>query len=720
MTSRSTVALAAALWLLATAATAAQPNTSARLVLSADTARAGEVVWAGIHLTMAPDWHTYWRNPGESGLATSIEWHLPPGVSAGAIHWPLPESHTAAGMTTFIYHDQTMLLVPLTLAANLPEGVIEVKADVAWLECKEACLPGDAAVSARLTVGPKAEPSKEAAEIEKWKARIPVPNPAIEATVAWVLEPDGDSGEIAIEGRVSDGFVPTDFYPYADDAYEIRPEVKPLEAPTGRFRFSKTLKRFATDFPTALPGLLIHPGTGHGDVRAHEVNLTFASAGPSASAADPDSSTAQTTQQSPRTLLWKMLVLGLLGGLILNIMPCVLPVIALKILGFVQQSKEEPRRVRQLGLLYGLGVLTSFMVLAGVVIGVRSAGEAASWGMQMQNSFFRMALTVVVTLVALNLFGVFEVTLGGRAIGAAAGLASKEGNAGAFFNVVLATALATPCTAPFLTVALGFAFTQPAHVIVLMFAATALGLAAPYMILSWHPAWLKFVPKPGRWMERFKVAMGFPMLATAIWLFDLTAPAYGQAGVLWIGLFLVTLALAAWILGEFVQRGQRRRGLAGAIALCLLIAGYTVSLERQLRWRQPASQNATADVVRDSPEGLAWHRWSPEAVERARADGRIVLVDFTAKWCLTCQANKRLAIDIPSVRVKLDELGGVAFRADYTNKDPRIAAELKRYERAGVPLVLVFPRKVTGPAIILPTALTPGLVLEALGRAAGK
>ncbi len=719
MTPRRSTALAAALWLLAAAATAAQPNTSARLVLSSETARAGEVVWAGIHLTMAPDWHTYWRNPGESGLATSIEWRLPTGVSPGAIHWPPPESHTAAGMTTFVYHDQTMLLVPLTLAADLPEGSIEVKADVAWLECKEACLPGDAAVSARFTVGPEAKPSKEGAEIEKWKARIPVPNPALEATVAWVLEPDGDSGEIAIEGRVSDGFAPVDFYPYADDAYEIRPEVKPLEAPTGRFRFSKTLKRLATDFPKALPGLLIHPGTGHGDARAHEVTLTFASAGPRAGADDAGSSTARTTQESSGILLWKMLVLGMLGGLILNIMPCVLPVIALKILGFVQQSKEEPRRVRQLGLLYGLGVLASFMVLAGVVIGVQSAGEAASWGMQMQNSFFRMALTVVVTLVALNLFGVFEVTLGGSAIGAAAGLASKEGNAGAFFNGVLATALATPCTAPFLTVALGFAFTQPAHVIVLMFAATAFGLAAPYMILSWHPAWLKFVPKPGRWMERFKVAMGFPMLATAIWLFDLTAPAYGQAGVLWIGLFLVTLALAAWIWGEFVQRGQRHRGLAGAIALCLLIAGYTVSLEQQLRWRQPASQSASADVVRDSPEGLAWNRWSPEAVERARANNRIVLVDFTAKWCLTCQANKRLAIDIPSVRAKLDELGGIAFRADYTNKDPRISAELKRYERAGVPLVLVFPKKATEPAIILPAALTPGLVLEALARASG-
>jgi thiol:disulfide interchange protein DsbD len=255
-------------------------------------------------------------------------------------------------------------------------------------------------------------------------------------------------------------------------------------------------------------------------------------------------------------------------------------------------------------------------------------------------------------------------------------------------------------------------------VIVLMFIATAMGLAAPYMVLSWKPGWLKFVPKPGRWMERFKVAMGFPMLATAIWLYDLTVPAYGEGSVLWVGLFLVTLAFAAWVWGEFVQRGQRHRGLAIAVVLVTLGTAYGVGLESQLRWRHPPPPNADPDVVRDSPEGLAWHRWTPEAVDRTRAAGKVALVDFTARWCLTCQANKRVAIDIPAVRAKLQASGGIAFRADYTNKDPRIAAELKRHERAGVPLVLVFPRRASEPAIVLPAALTPGLVLGALARAA--
>jgi len=625
-------------------------------------------------------------------------------------------------MTTFVYYDETMLLVPLTLASNTPRGQFEVKANVAWLECEEACLPGEATLSARFSVGPERKASVAAAQIETWKRRIPQPNPALEANVAWLSPPVGETGEIAVEGRSTDDFVPTDFYPYESENFTVDPGVKPLPASTARFRFAKSLKRLDQDFPSRLVGLLIQPGAKPGEPRAVEVTLTLSTKPPStaamATAARAEPGAGGTSTPSSWGLLWKMLGLGFLGGLILNIMPCVLPVIALKVLGFVQQSKEEPGRVRQLGLLYGLGVLASFLVLAGLVIGVQRAGEAASWGMQMQNPFFRLALTVVVTLVALNLFGVFEVALGGGTMGAAAGLAAREGNLGAFFNGVLATALATPCTAPFLTVALGFAFVQPAYVIVLMFIATALGLAAPYMVLSWKPGWLRFLPKPGHWMERFKVAMGFPMLATAIWLFDLTAPAYGEGGVLWVGLFLVTLALAAWVWGEFVQRGQRRKGWAVAVVLLLLGTGYGVGLESQLRWRQPPAPSTDPDIVRDSPDGLAWHRWTPEAVAEARAAGKIALVDFTARWCLTCKANKRVAIDIPSVRAKLLESGGIAFRADYTNKDPRIAAELKRYERAGVPLVLVFPKRASDPAMVLPAALTPGLVLDALSRAA--
>jgi thiol:disulfide interchange protein DsbD len=461
-------------------------------------------------------------------------------------------------------------------------------------------------------------------------------------------------------------------------------------------------------------GLIVMKASADAPMEASEVTLNITADSANTSASAPATAAAKGGSQS----LLAMLGLAFVGGLILNIMPCVLPVIALKILGFVNQNKESPQRVRQLGVVYTLGVLSSFILLAGIVIGVQQAGKAANWGMQFQNAQFLVGMTILVTLVALNLFGVFEVTLGGSAMTAAGALASKEGGAGAFFNGMLATALATPCTAPYLSFALGFAFAQSPAIIVLMFAAIGLGLAAPYLVLSWHPQWLKFLPKPGAWMERFKQAMGFPMLATAIWLFSLTLIHFGESSALWFGVFLVVLAMAAWIWGQFVQRGSRRRGLAMAISFVLMAAAYLYLLEGELHWRKPVLAKAGGEAAPNDPNGIQWRRWSREAAEEARAAGHPVLVDFTAKWCTTCLVNKKTSLEIPAVREKLKSIGGVAFRADYTREDPLITAELKRFERAAVPLVLVFPPDRSQLPILLPEVLRPGLVLDALSKAA--
>jgi thiol:disulfide interchange protein len=412
-----------------------------------------------------------------------------------------------------------------------------------------------------------------------------------------------------------------------------------------------------------------------------------------------------------------MLLYAFIGGLILNIMPCVLPVIALKILGFVSEARSDPRRVRNLGLIYALGVLVSFLALAAIVIGVKAAGHHAGWGMQFGSPVFIVCLTTLVTLVALNLFGVFEVAPGGRVMNAAGQLAFRHGAPGAFFNGLLATTLATPCTAPFLSGALGFAFAQSASIIVLIFLFVGLGLAAPYVLLSCNPAWLKFLPKPGAWMEKFKIAMGFPMLATTVWLFNVASSSYGK-NVLWLGVFLVIVAFAAWIFGEFVQRGQTRRGVAMVVALVLLIGGYAFALEKELDWREAMPEANATGSLKESPDGIDWQHWSPKAVTQARAAGHPVLVDFTADWCLTCQVNKRLAIETSSVRVKLKELNAVALTGDYTHFSDSITAELNRYNHAGVPLVLVYPKNLDAPAIVLSQLLTPGIVLDALNRAA--
>ncbi len=698
------VSSAVLLWLAAVSAQGA--HTQARLLLAADTARPGETVLAGVYLHMDPRWHTYWRNPGASGMETKIAWQLPRGVVAGETLWPVPQKLPDAELTTYIYKDDVMLLVPLKLASDLQPGPLEVKAKVSWLECDVQCVPGSASVQASFNVGAERKPAKDAGLIEAWQSKLPQNGGGLSARAWWEKPAAGDLRPLILEWASTRTASDADFFPDASEDFEVQGPTERVPSEAGKISLRKQVKKYSGDWPNRISGLLIEQ-TGGGRL-AYAVDLTLQQG-----EAPPVASASAAAFPS----LWTMVLYAFLGGLILNVMPCVLPVIALKILGFVSQSKDDPRRVRKLGLIYALGVLASFLVFAGLVIGVKAAGHKVGWGMQFANPEFLVVLTVLVTVVALNLFGLFEVSLGGSMMGAASALASKHGAAGAFFNGLLATVLATSCTAPYLGYALGFAFPRSAGIIVLIFLTVGVGLAAPYVVLSWKPAWLRFLPKPGRWMERFKVAMGFPMLATAVWLFSLIPLHYGRRS-LWLGLYLVVVALAAWIYGQFVQPGGRGRGIGLAAAALLVIGGYVYAIEGQLRWRSPLRESETAGPLNENPSGIDWQPWSRAAVARAQAEGRPVLVDFTADWCLTCQANKRIAIDIPSVRAKLKEINAVPLLGDYTRQPDDMTVELNHFGRAGVPLVLVYPKNPSEPPIVLPEALTPGIVLKALERAA--
>ena len=720
---RNGIILAGLFCLAAFAAHAA--HTQVQLILSADPAQPGDTIWVGVDMKMEPAWHTYWKNPGAAGLATKIEWDLPPGVTAGEIQWPLPEKLPPAEVTTYGYNDEVVLLVPLKLAAELRPGPLDLKAKISWLECKEQCVPGSAEVAATLNIGTETKPTDDAVTIELGKKKVPeMDNPAVWSGRAWwENSTNGDTRPLIIDrrfsGNTATGASPSgaDFFPYASDDFEVKASTETITATSSEIRLRKIVKKYSGDWPKEIAGVMIE---ADGNLQTgFAVKLPIRDQGPVDEVVPATATAVPPTGPAPALpapSLLQMLFYAFIGGLILNIMPCVLPVIALKILRFVGESRSDPHHVRALGLVYALGVLVSFLALAAVVIGVKTAGHHAGWGMQFGTPVFVVCLTTLVTLVALNLFGVFEVTLAGRALNAAGGLASKHGAAGAFFNGVLATVLATPCTAPFLSIALGFAFAQKAPVIVLIFLAVGGGLAAPYVALSWNPAWLKLLPKPGAWMEKFKIAMGFPMLATAVWLFNLAAGSYGKP-VLWLGVFLVLVAFAAWIFGEFVQRGRARRGLALVVALILLVGGYTCILESQLHWREPASPGPIGSL-KESADGIEWQRWSPEAVAMAQAAGRPVLVDFTADWCLTCQVNKKTSIEIQSVRAKLKSLNAETLLGDYTRFPDDITTELNRFNRAGVPLVLVYPRDPATPPVVLPEILTPGIVLDALNRAA--
>jgi thiol:disulfide interchange protein len=686
---------------------AAAQNTTARLLLEHASVRAGDSTRIGVRLQMNEGWHTYWVNSGESGGPTEIEWELPEGVTVGEIQWPVPELYMFAGFGTYVYHDEVLLMAPLHVAGSVREGTHELKAKVDWLECKEVCLPAGATVSARLEVGTSMVASDDAGAFARWDANLPGRDPPPGLRAGWEGPGVGNNRWFWIEWERRDGEVTPDFYALPADGYEVTPRSERLDAEEGRVRIRSQLTRFTEAWPERVAGLLVE--RLEPELAVTEVILALDAEG------SPEEAAEERAAVGPS--VWLMLWFAFVGGLILNLMPCVLPVIALKVLGFLNQVKQSPAEVRAHGLIYGGGVLVSFLALAALVLVVQAGGRLAGWGMQFQSPGFLLIMTTLVALVALNLFGVFEVTLGGRAMGAAAQLASKSGPSGSFFHGMLATALATPCTAPFLGAALGFAMLQPAPVVVLMFLMVGLGLASPYVLVSFVPGLARWLPRPGPWMERFKVAMGFPMAATAFWLLSVLAQHYGTEGVLWIGVYLVCLALALWVWGEFVQQGTRRKPIAVAISVALLVAGYGIALEQQLKWRAPVAA-AGSGVPRQVAGGIEWERWSREAVAEALEAGRPVMVDFTAAWCVTCLANKKTSIEIASVREKLREIGAVTLMGDYTLRDDEITEELRRWGRAGVPLVLVYSRDATAPPRVLPELLTPGIVMDALEWAA--
>jgi thiol:disulfide interchange protein DsbD len=719
------------------ALTARAAHTQATLVLSADTAKPGDTVWAGVHLKMDPGWHTYWKNPGEAGMPTKIAWQLPPGVTAGEILWPLPEKLPPFEVTTYGYSDEVMLLVPLTIGTNVPPGPITLTANLSWLECKDVCIPGKTTVQATLNIGNETKPSANAATIESWKAKVPEKNSNYLYEAWWENSGSNDvrSLIIRLEGPLTENAPPTpgatgDFFPDTNDDFDVEPKTDLVIGNSLEIQLRKLVKKFTGDWPKEISGIIIKQQNGQQEAFAVRLPITDelpASAAASTPATSATNATTASVSNPPSpanptsaATLLKFLLFAFIGGLILNVMPCVLPVIALKILGFVSEARSEPRRVRNLGFIYALGVLASFSALAALVIGVNAAGHRAGWGMQFGNPVFVVCMTTLITLVALNLFGVFEVVPGGKVMDAAGNLASRHGAAGAFFNGLLATILATPCTAPYMATALGFAFSQSAVVIFLILLFVGLGLAAPYVVLSCNPALLKFLPKPGPWMEKFKIAMGFPMLATVIWLLGIAASDYGER-VIWLSVFLVVLAFTAWIFGEFVQRGRKARGLALAVVVILLVANYAYALEGRLRWRTMTESDATASL---SSNGIIWNPWSPGAVAEARSAGKPVLVDFTATWCVTCNAIVKPALETQSVVDKLKELNATTLLGDYTRTPQNMTDEIAKYGSAGVPLVLVYPKNPSAPAIIvrqpgpleLPSAYSKA-ILDALKQA---
>lgn len=625
----------------------------------------GQSFQVGLLLEMAPGWHTYWQYSGDSGLPTSIDWELPPGFTAGPIEWPLPEAKIEPGdIQVYSYSGKVLLLTTITPPANLSKNVT-LRAKATWLVCEEICVPGDAKLELVLPVAQSAVPANAAA-FEEFRAQLPSKQaPPFDLT--WTR-----SGS-ALTLQVKGAGAPLQLFPLPADTQLVgHPQFEPPD---------KLIIKASGSFAGVL-------SVGEGSARR----------GWMISDASPTSTTDTIS-------LWTALFYGFLGGLILNLMPCVLPVISLKIFGFMKQAGDSRRSILLHGLAFVVGIFVWFLGLAAVIVGLKSGGAEVTWAFQFQNPWFNVVIGSVVFVFALNLAGVFEFILPGRASNALESAGSSSGLAGSFFQGVFATLLATPCTAPFLGSALGFAFSQSSVVIFAMFAAVASGMALPYLLLSASPGWLKFLPRPGAWMERLKQFMAFPLLATLVWIISILGGQRGVDGITWFCAFLICLGFACWLLGSFggplVSPAKRLTTLL--LIVSTLVGGGWYFLGKKF-----------ASVGSESADRIAWVPFSEARVESEIASGRSVFIDFTADWCITCKFNERTAIDTPATRAFLRENNIVPVKADWTNANPEITAALKRFGRVGVPLYVVYPASNPTSPVVLPEILTESELLKSL------
>ena len=693
----------------------ARAHVKASLVAADTSIQPGHAFTVALRLEHEPHWHTYWVNPG-TGLATTLTWTLPAGFTAGEIQWPAPvilKDHTGTVVGNG-YEGETFLLVTITPPVSLsPGSTVDLKAAAEWLMCSDVCIPGNANLGLSLPVsaGPPQPNATWSAKIAATAAGLP------RALPEWKITATRDAKNITLTATPATSGVraPKDPHFFSDDnlvAYDLPQNVKPGE--NGGVVLTLPISPDGPTTATTLHGVLTSESGWRpdGSFRGLRIDIPFTSS-PAVGTATTNANLKPQNPEPPgssravSTGLAGTLLLAFVGGLILNLMPCVFPVLGIKILGFVSQAGHERGKVVAHGLVFALGVLLSFWALATVLAVLRAGGDQLGWGFQLQSPVFVFALATLMLVFAMNMSGVFEFGLRATSIGGE--LQTKSGFAGSFFTGVLATVVATPCSAPFLAPALGAALALSTVESFAIFTAIAIGLAMPYLLLSIFPGAVKVLPRPGAWMETFKQFMAFPLYATVGYLVWVLAGQVSEDGLQNIFFGLVLVALGVWFYGRWhapgASSGRARFGTAA------LIVSAAAGL--WLGWPRAAGAETPGTVT--TAEGIRWEPWSPEAVAKLRGEGRIVYVDFTARWCATCQANKKLVFHSDNVLKEFAAKNIATLRADWTNKDPRITEELARYHRSAVPFNLIwFPGK--DEPSILPELLTPGIVLDALEK----
>ncbi len=681
------------------------PHVEAELIARHIAVVPGQPIEAALRLKIVDHWHTYWQNPGDSGLPTRLTWTLPDGFAADPIEWPYPHKLPLGPLMNFGYEGEVLHLVTLRPAANIKPGtVVTFKAKADWLVCSDVCIPEDAQLSLTLPVrsGQLTEDSRWKGSfavarnalpksLERWKSKAVVAGKTLQ------IELLAPAGETAGPGEVA-------FYPYREDIIANAGK-QTLSLIPGGFRLSVPMADPVNAGLKTLDGVLVsRDGWGKtpaGNAAVLATAVSHESQGGGAVA------TRTVAAGAPADLgLLAAIFFAFIGGLVLNLMPCVFPVLGIKVMNFVEHAQSHRALLRQQGLAFFAGVLLAFWVLAGLLIALRAAGEAIGWGFQLQSPVFVTFLVILFLLMALNLSGLFEMGLSLQS--AAGGLEARVGRRkliDAFLSGVLATIVATPCTAPFMGAALGFTLSQPAYVSMLVFSAVAVGMALPITLLSLMPRWLAYLPRPGAWMVTFKQFMAFPLLATVVWLIWVLGTQQGNDGIAKLLFGLLLVAMAAWLYGHWqVRKPLLAMLFGGAIAICGL----------GLAWPGPA---IAPSVTENGHAEDVWVLFSKQKIAELRREGKAVFVDFTASWCITCQVNKRIALNQRDVVKRFGELKIVRMKADWTVQDPAITEALAEFGRNGVPLYVFYPQ--TGEPLVLPEVLTPSIILSAIDSNAG-
>jgi len=708
--SRSLVWITAMLAIFSFGAALAQENplvkgehVDAQLVPEYLATTPGATLWVALRLNHVEHWHTYWINPGDAGKATQVEWTLPAGVSAGEIVWPTPERFDLpAELVDFGYTGEVFLLVPLTLDDAFSGDTLAVSASAQWLECEDICIPGGATVTLDLPVQIQGQAELNTLMAYGFAAtRASMPREDISLDASFSVS-DGklnllvQATENIFEDAGSISFIP--------DQHRVLDYIAPQDftVQLSSLQLSQTHhRRLAREIPERVGGLLIVTDS-KGQQTSYQIEAPIDPLAMSAASAMLDSAAPRKSDLS----IGAVFLFALLGGLILNLMPCVFPVLSLKILSLTSTSRISQREQRFHGLSYAAGVILSFVLLAAVLLTLQAGGAAIGWGFQLQKPWFVGALVFLFFVMGLSMSGVIE--FGTTLMGVGGELQEKEGYAGSFFTGVLASVVASPCTAPFMGAALGFAFTQSMPVALTVFVALGFGMALPFLVLSFVPALARMMPRPGAWMLTFRQVLAFPLYATAVWLLWVLGQQGGTNAMALVAGGCVLLGFACWLWQHRHHSTGFWRHASAVMVLASVAAAGSVLLS-------PFLQSAAAGTAQVA-SGEQYETFTDARLSALRAQGKPVFVNMTAAWCITCLVNERVALSSDAFVSAMQDKGVTYLKGDWTNNDPAITEVLRRYETSGVPLYLMFPADASKPAEVLPQILTESVMLEALAR----